>query len=110
MKPRGVALVEALVALNLLASSALAMTALAVQATEAMERSVRMGKALADADRLLTALSLLDWNDLNTSPGRRRIGRYEVRVGRISPSLFRIAVLSDQLPALETVVFRRQPQ
>ena len=112
---RGAALLEVLVALAIVFAAGAAATG-AVQAALAGEsRSARVEAELADADRLLTALTLLTRSDLDLRLGVRTVGDWRVEVLRPRKELYRISVLppaepssrqAAKLPLLVTLVHR----
>ena len=108
---RGVALLEVLVALVILATVGIALTEL-VSAGLRGERSARASEAiLATEDRLLAALTLLRREELDQRIGRREIGEFIVDVQHPEPTLYRIALLRLSSPHVEdlaTVVYRRE--
>ena len=108
----GVALLEVLVALAILFAAGAAATG-AVQAALASEgRSARVEAELANADRLLTALTLLTLSDLDLRLGVRTIGDWRVEILRPGAGLYRIAVAradAGPAPLLVTLVHRPAP-
>ena len=108
---RGVALLEVLVALVILATAGIALTEL-VGAGLLGERDARAREAiLATEDRLLAALTLLRREELDQRIGRRQLGELIVDVQRPEPTLYRIALLQLTSPHVEdlvTVVYRRE--
>jgi len=111
MRPRerGVALLEALVALAILAMAGLAMVAL-VDAGLRGERDAReRERTLAAEERVLAAATLLKRTELDQRLGRRTVGEFLVDVQRPERTLYRIAVLQARSPQVEdlvTVVYR----
>ena len=108
---RGVALLEVLVALVILATAGIAMMELVGSGIRA-ERDARGREAtLATEGRLLAALTLLRRHELDQRIGRRLIGEFVVDIQRPEPNLYRIAMLQQQSPQVEdlvTVVYRRE--
>lgn len=106
---RGVALLEVLVALAILATVGVGLVEL-VSAGLRGEHEARAREAtLATEERLLAAHSLLRRHELDQRIGRRIIGEFIVDVQRAEPTLYRIAVLqqsSSQVEDLVTVVYR----
>jgi len=109
---RGVALLEVLVALVILATAGVALMELAGAGLRG-EREARIREAtLATEERLLGALTMLQRGELDQRIGRRPIGEFIVDVQRPEPTLYRIALLQQQSPDLEdlvTVVYRAEP-
>jgi len=106
---RGVALLEALVALMILSASGLALTGL-VSAGLGEERDARAREhTLAAEDRLLTALTLLKRPELDQRVGRHLLGEFLVDIERPERTLYRVALRQAASPHVEdlvTVVYR----
>lgn len=109
MDRRGAALLEAMIALAILSAAGIGAVGL-VAAGLRSERDVRdRERAVAAADRVLTASSLLLRTDLDQRLGDRQVGELLVRVGRPEPTLYRIAVAELAHPDVElltTVMYR----
>lgn len=106
---RGAALLEALVALAILAAAGLSVVG-QLQAALQSEHALRDREArYVRADRFLAAMSLLTAADLDRRIGDHRVGEFVARVQRPEPLLYRLS-LSDTVPAsgelLVTVVYR----
>jgi type II secretory pathway pseudopilin PulG len=101
---RGVVLLEVLAAVLILASAGLSLVALLAGATRAGADARRYEQQMADAERLLTAYTLLTRTELEQRLGDRRVGAYVVNIQRPEPSLYRISVSN-----LVTVVYRDVP-
>ncbi|HJS43591.1 MAG TPA: hypothetical protein VJ755_08975 [Gemmatimonadales bacterium] len=108
---RGVALLEVLTALAILATAGIALVEL-VGAGLRGERDARLREStLATEERLLAALTLLRRNELDQRIGRRVVGEFIVDVQRPEKTLYRIALLQRESPQVEdlvTVVYRRE--
>ena len=108
---RGVALLEVLVALVILATAGTSLAELVGSGLRA-ERESRIREAtLATEERLLVAVTVLNRRELDQRIGRRQIGEFIVDVQRPEPTLYRIALVQAQSPAVEdlvTVVYRRE--
>jgi type II secretory pathway component PulJ len=108
---RGVALLEVLVALVILATAGIALIEL-VGAGMRAERDARAREAtIATEERLLAALTLLRRHELDQRIGRRVVGEFVVDVQRPEPALYRIALRQHQSPDVEdlvTVVYRAE--
>lgn len=110
---RGVVLLEAMVALAILAIAGTAAVSLTADALRAEHEAGVREAALHDADRLLTALTLLTRTDLDRRLGRHRTGGMVAEIQRPEPTLYRIAVSEARAPAVEllvTVVYRPEPE
>jgi type II secretory pathway component PulJ len=106
---RGTALLEALVALAILAGAGFSIMGAIRQALESEWRLGERERRFDRADRVLAAMSLLTTADLDRRIGEHRVGEFRVRVQRPETSLYRISV-GDTVPAagelLVTVVYR----
>src|SRR5947207_19511 len=101
---RGVALLEVLVALIVLATAGIALVELVGHGMRA-ERQARLREAtLATEERLLAALTLLNRHELDQRIGRRKIGEFIIDVQRPEPTLYRVALAQEQSPAVEDLV------
>jgi len=110
---RGVVLLEALVALLILATAGIALTETVTGGLRA-EREARVREnTIATEERLLAALTLLTRGELDQRIGRREVGEFLVDVQRPEKTLYRIALLqrqSAQVEDLVTVVYRPEPR
>ena len=107
---RGVALLEVLVALVILAMAGVELAELVGSGLQAEWDARQRETRLATEERLLSALTLLNRRELDQRIGRREIGEFIVDVQRPEPMLYRIALLQQQSPQVEdlvTVVHRR---
>jgi hypothetical protein len=108
---RGVALLEALVALTILSAAGLVLLDLVAGGLRAERDARQREQTLAVEERVLTALTLLKRNEFNVRLGRHPIGELIVDIQRPEPTLYRIALLQASSPELEdlvTVVYRRE--
>lgn len=106
----GMALLEALVALAILAAAGLSTIGMLRQALDNERRMGEREHHADRADRVLAAMSLLTAKDLDRRLGRHRVGQFLVTVQRPGALLYRIAV-SDTASAdelLVTVVYRAE--
>jgi len=105
----GVALLEALVALVILATASIALVEL-VGAGLRSERDAReRERTLAAEERVLAAMTLLKREDYDRRLGRRQVGEFFVAVQRPERTLYRIAIGETRAPHVEdlvTVVYR----
>ena len=107
----GVALLEALVALAVLATTGLAIAQLLTAGLRSEQDARERERALAAEERVLAALTLLSRDDLDRYLGRHRLGEFSTNVERPEPTLYRIAIADSVAPeveALVTVVYRRE--
>ncbi|TMD02344.1 MAG: hypothetical protein E6J01_17940 [Chloroflexi bacterium] len=101
---RGVVLVEVLVAVLILGIAGLALMELCGGGLRATIAAEAREHEQADAERLLSAYTLLKRTELDQRLGDRRVGPYVVNVQRPERELYRIAVAD-----LVTVVQRDEP-
>lgn len=109
---RGAALLEAMIALTILATAGLGTVGLIAAGLRSERDAVDREQAVAAADRVLTASTLLLRAELDQRLGDRRVGELIVRVTRPEPILYRIAVAALAHPDIElltTVVYRPVP-
>ena len=108
---RGVALLETLVAIVILATAGIAFLELVGGGLRG-ERDARAREAtLVTEERLLSALTLLRRQELDQRIGRSAIGEFMVDVQRPEKALYRIAVAQIESPQVEdlvTVVYRAE--
>jgi hypothetical protein len=101
---RGVVLLEVLVAVVVLATAGIGLVELVGSGLQS-ERVARLReRTLASEERLLSALTLLNGNELDQRIGRRRIGEFVVDVQRPERTLYRIALSQAQSPQVEDLV------
>jgi type II secretory pathway component PulJ len=100
----GVALLEVIIALSLLAGAGTAFLAALGEALRSEEQLRRRERELLAADRVLTAMSLLTRQDLDRRLGRYPVGELSVAVQRPEPTLYRISVAEQRAPEIETLV------
>ncbi len=108
-RERGVALIEVLAAVAILGVAGLALVELVAGGTRALAVTRRREQELADAERLLTAWSLLKREELDQRIGDHVVGPYVVRIQRPERGLYRLAVERSVAPGVEelvTVVYR----
>ena len=109
---RGIALLEALVALAILSGAGLALLELVTGGLRAERDARERERVVAVEERVLTALTLLKREELDRRLGRHPIGELVVDIERPEPTLYRIAVLQAISPETEdlvTVVYRGAP-
>jgi prepilin-type N-terminal cleavage/methylation domain-containing protein len=109
---RGFALLEVIVALALLATTGLALIQVVRQAILGQREVERSEATLREADRVLTAYTLLKEPELDQSIGEREIGEFVVATQRAEPGLYRLAIAERRAPdhqLLVTVVHRATP-
>ena len=108
---RGIALLETLVALTILAAAGIALVELMTNGIRAERAAQERERMLAVEERVLTALTLLRRDELDRRLGRHEIGDVIADIERPERALYRIAVLQKSSPQMEdlvTVVYRRE--
>lgn len=106
---RGAALLEALVALAILAIAGVSLVGLLVDVTRGEHRLEVRERESRRADQMLTSLALEDKRGLDLRLGRRAVGAFVTDIERPEPGLYRLAVADSAAPdspLLVTVVFR----
>lgn len=105
---RGVALLEALVALVVLMTAGASVTALVVEASHAVEHAHEGELQNRRATRFFETITLWPREDLDRHLGEHGQGAWRLEVERSSPTLY-VIVLKDSLGAralLRTVLYR----
>src|SRR5438034_11232196 len=98
---RGVALLEALVAMAILSASGLALVGVVGAGLRSEREARERERTLAVEDRLLAALTLLKRSELDVRLGRHPLGEFIVEIQRPEPTLYRIAVVQGRSPQVE---------
>lgn len=101
---RGVALLEVLVALAILAVAGTSLVGLMSEEVRSVARTEERGREIDAANAVLTRLALRDKRGLDQRLGRRAEGAWITRVDRPRPGLYRLSVASDSIPDAELVV------
>jgi uncharacterized small protein (DUF1192 family) len=104
-------LLEVLVAVVVLATAGIGLVELVGSGLHAEREARGREGTLANEERLLSALTLLNRTELDQRIGRRRIGEFVVDIQRPEHTLYRIALLQEQSLQVEdlvTVVYRRE--
>ena len=105
----GFALLEALLALMILSTAGLSFVAAVDSRVRLAAEAESRERAIVDAGRVLTAMTLLKREDLDQRLGRREVGEFVVEVERPERTLYRIAIRESAAMAVEqlvTVVYR----
>ena len=108
---RGVALLEVLVELVILATAGVSLVGLLGAGLRGEQDARERERTLTNEDRLLAALILLKRPDLDRRIGRHEVGEFVVDVQRPERTLYRIAIAQTSSPQVEdlvTVVYRRE--
>ncbi len=111
MRRRGVAVLEAIVAITILAVVGTSVSSLVLQASEGMVRQRAREALIRSADAALTAHALLDRRDLDLRLGTRSIGALEAYVSRPEPDLYRVSIVDSAARTREllaTLLFRHK--
>ncbi|HEU5260774.1 MAG TPA: hypothetical protein VFU41_05025 [Gemmatimonadales bacterium] len=98
---RGVALLEVLVALAILAGAGMALVGLVGAGLRAEREARERERILAAEERLLTALTLLRGEELDRRIGRHLLGEFIVDVERPQRTLYRLALVQARSPEVE---------
>jgi|SRR5664279_258110 len=109
---RGAVLLEAMVALAILASAGVTVVSLAAESARAVERARVAERELRAANAFMSAVSLWTREDLDRHLGDRRQGRWIMRVDRPRPNLYTAALADSatRAPLLRTSLFRPETQ
>lgn len=90
----GAALLEAIIALTVLAISAISLLGVAADTYRAIEHSAGSERRMRDANRLLDAASLWSRTELDQRLGERIQGSMRMRIVRLSAELYRVQLLT----------------
>lgn len=90
----GAALLEAIVALTVLAIAGISLLGVASDAYRVIERSADSERRMRDANRLLDAASLWSRTELDQRLGERIQGSMRMRIVRLSAKLYRVQLLT----------------
>jgi Tfp pilus assembly protein PilV len=101
---RGLALLEVIIALSILAGAGIAFVAALGEALRNEEQLRRRETTLLAADRVLTDMSLQTRQDLDRRLGSYPAGEFTITVQRPEPTLYRISVAELGSPEVETLV------
>lgn len=107
---RGMVLLEAIVALTILAISATTMVSLAASSLGAVSRAARLDGETQRASALLDAVALWPRADLDRHLGDRPEGPWDLRVDRPAPTLYVIALRDTTSGALLLATSLYRPQ
>jgi Tfp pilus assembly protein PilV len=104
----GVALIEVLVALVMLATSGVALVTLVGQTAHTMRSTSNTEHQLRMAAAQLDRLILLDRAELAAREGQSSLGEWSLRVSAVSPELFDVAISATNTGAilLATTIYR----
>lgn len=108
---RGIALLEVLVALAILATAGTGLVVVVASALAAAEHAQEREARYDDATKVLTRLTFRDRRGLDIRLGTRVEGSVVTRVERPRPELYRLAVSDTAAPddeLLVTIVFRAE--
>jgi hypothetical protein len=103
-------LLEALIALAMLAAAAMATYSLAQANAFRSAQLIDRGRALRGASAFMDAVALWTRSDLDLRLGTRQQGPYLLRVTRVTPTLYALDLLDGASYAalLSTAVFRAE--
>jgi hypothetical protein len=108
---RGAVLLEALVALVIMASAGATVAALAVECGQAVQRARSTEAELRRAEAFFAIVALWPREDLDRHFGEHQQGPWRLRVERSNLTIYGIT-LTDSLgarPLLRTVLYRAEP-
>lgn len=108
---RGAALLEAIVALTILATAGTAAVVMAGESSRAVARAREAETRMREASVFLESVSMWTRDDLDRRLGDRPQGRFTMRVDRPIPELY-LVTLSDTAGGavvLRTSLFRPEP-
>ena len=100
----GFALLEALVALTIMTTVGVSVVVLDQQALRAEREGAAEERIYADADRLMTALSLLRRSEFDQRLGTHDVGDLAVTIQRSEPALYRLSLAKIAAPERELLV------
>lgn len=89
---RGLVLLEAIVALTILAVAGVSVVTLAASALSTMDRAHQADAASQHANHFFDAVSLWPRTDLDRHLGDRAEGPWRLRVGRPTPTLYLVSL------------------
>lgn len=101
---RGIALLEVLLALVILATAGTALIVLVAEALDRVQWARAREDRYTDANAILVRLALRDRRGLDIRLGRRAEGAFLVDVQRPRPMLYRLAILDSTPPNEELLV------
>jgi len=101
---RGVALLEVLAAIAILAAAGLSFVTFVAEGIRAAASDRARERELVDEERLITAYALLKRTDLDRRLGTRAVGPYLVTVQRSELTLYRVAIGRNEAAPVEDLV------
>lgn len=101
---RGVALLEVLIAMAILGIAGLSTVQVVRDAIQAQRETSRVERMVRDADRVMTAVSLLKRDELDRAIGSQEVGDFKVSIQRPARGLYRLALAERDNPAREVLV------
>lgn len=106
----GAVLLEAIVAMTILAIVGAAVVALAADSARAIDRAAAADTAMMRASDFLDAVALWPREDLDRHLGTRDEGPWHMSVGRPAPTLYTVSLAdsTDRHVLLATVLFRAE--
>lgn len=104
----GIALIEAIVALAILAIAGSAWMALGAQSSRTLSQVHERERAVRTASQVMSRYGILSRAELAASSGRRRHGAHLVRISQVRAGLFEIEVIADDRAtgSLRTMLYR----
>jgi prepilin-type N-terminal cleavage/methylation domain-containing protein len=104
----GLALLEVVIALAVLSMVALGAMTLSAQSADAVRRARTADGEMRAMSAYLDVISLWPREDLDRHLGERSQGAWMLRVNRVAPTLYEVALRDSAaaMPALSTVLYR----
>lgn len=109
---RGAVLLEALIAMSILAIAGLSLVSLTSQSAESLRLAQEREREIRAANAFFNAVSLWPARDLDRHLGTRQQGPWQMHISRPSATLY-VVTLRDSLGAttlLETKLYRRNEE
>ena len=109
---RGVALLEAIVAMTILETGGIALVTVTADGARRARQAREHERTFAAADRLLDAASLWSPTELDQRLGARRQGPFTMRIDRTAGAVYLVSISDSTSDAalVETAFFRPAPR
>ncbi|MEO8200997.1 MAG: hypothetical protein ABI679_10785 [Gemmatimonadota bacterium] len=101
---KGVALLEAIIALAILSIGGLSTLGVVTEALKAQHDARAREETITTSSRVLAAMTLLQGKELDQRLGAREVGEFVVKVSRPEKRLFRLAISETKYPEVELLV------
>lgn len=105
---KGIALIEAMIAVAIIGSIAVGWSVLSLQTTRALDVADQREREVRNASRLLARIAVHSADELDALVGRRDKDGFRLHVSRLSPGLYEVEVLRSGAlePVLGTKLYR----